>query len=243
MWDSAITWPVNSMTGQNGSKQRVLLSWSSGKDSAWTLYQLQRDPGVEVVGLLTTFNSEFDRSAIHGVRRKLVKMQAQAVGLPLQEVPLPWPCSNEAYEAIMSAALGDARKLFAMDAIAFGDLFLEDIRRYREDRMAGTGLELLFPVWGKPTDQLACDMIDSGLRARITCVDPRRVDSAFAGREFDRTLISELPKGVDPCGENGEFHSFAWAGPMFNCPLNVQSGDVVTRDGFVYADLYPGDMT
>ena len=221
-------------------KKRVLLSWSSGKDSAWALYQLQQTPDVEVVGLLTTFNSEFDRSAIHGVRRRLVQLQAASAGLPLQEVPLPWPCSNEDYEAIMSQALDEARERFAMNAIAFGDLFLEDIRRYREDRMAGTGLELLFPIWGTPTDSLAPHMIEGGLKATITCIDPRTLDPSFAGRAFDNTLLKDLPEGVDPCGENGEFHTFAWSGPMFNYPLDVVSGEVVERDGFVYADIFPG---
>lgn len=219
--------------------KRVLLSWSSGKDSAWTLYQLQQTPGVEVVGLLTTFNDEFKRSAIHGVRQQLVRLQAQAAGLPLQEVGLPWPCSNEAYEQIMGAALQEAEQRFKMDAIAFGDLFLEDIRQYREDRMKDTGLELLFPIWGIPTDQLARQMIDGGLQARITCVDPRKVPETFAGRAFDQALLNDLPPDIDPCGENGEFHSFTWAGPMFNHPIEVQVGEVVERDGFVYADVLP----
>lgn len=221
------------------TKKRVLLSWSSGKDSAWSLYQLQQNPAVEVVGLLTTFNSQFNRSAIHGVRQQLVRMQAAAAGLPLQEVALPWPCSNADYESIMGAALEDAKQRFAMDAIAFGDLFLEDIRQYREERMKDTGLELLFPIWGIPTQQLAQQMIAGGLQARITCIDPRKLPGDFAGRAFDRQLLVDLPAGIDPCGENGEFHSFAWAGPMFQRPVEVAGGEVVERDGFVYADLVP----
>jgi len=221
--------------------KRVLLSWSSGKDSAWTLYQLQQNPAVEVVGLLTTFNSQFNRSAIHGVRQLLVRQQAKAAALPLQEVALPWPCSNEDYERIMGAALAEARQTFAMDAIAFGDLFLEDIRRYREERMKDTGLELLFPIWGIPTAQLAQDMIAGGLRATLTCVDPRVLTADFAGRHFDQSLLDDLPAAVDPCGENGEFHSFTWDGPMFRQPVNIQNGEVVERDGFVYADLLPAE--
>ncbi len=216
---------------------RVLLSWSSGKDSAWTLYQLQQDPTVEVVGLLTTFNAAFNRSAIHGVRQQLVRLQAEAAGLPLIEVPLPWPCSNEQYEAVMGSALTDAQQQLQMDAIAFGDLFLEDIRRYREEKMQGTGLQLLFPLWQIPTLQLAAEMIDGGLKAVITCLDPNKLPETLAGHAFDYSLLESLPASVDPCGERGEFHTFAWDGPMFRTPVTITSGEVVTRDGFVYADI------
>jgi len=216
---------------------RVLLSWSSGKDSAWTLYQLQQDPTVEVVGLLTTFNAAFNRSAIHGVRQQLVRLQAEAAGLPLIEVPLPWPCSNEQYEAVMGSALADAQRQLQMDAIAFGDLFLEDIRRYREEKMQGTGLQLLFPLWQIPTLQLAAEMIDGGLKAVITCLDPNKLPETLAGHAFDYSLLESLPASVDPCGERGEFHTFAWDGPMFRTPVTITSGEVVTRDGFVYADI------
>jgi uncharacterized protein (TIGR00290 family) len=216
---------------------RVLLSWSSGKDSAWTLYQLQQDPTVEVVGLLTTFNAAFNRSAIHGVRQQLVRLQAEAAGLPLIEVPLPWPCSNEQYEAVMGSALADAQQQLQMDAIAFGDLFLEDIRRYREEKMQGTGLQLLFPLWQIPTLQLAAEMIDGGLKAVITCLDPNKLPETLAGHAFDYSLLESLPASVDPCGERGEFHTFAWDGPMFRTPVTITSGEVVTRDGFVYADI------
>ncbi|MAZ70795.1 MAG: ATP-binding protein [Porticoccus sp.] len=218
-------------------KTRVLLSWSSGKDSAWTLYQLQRDPTVEVVGLLTTYNQAFARSAIHGVRLTLVRAQAQAAGLPLVEIPLPWPCSNEQYEQAMRAGLDEAMQRFVPDAIAFGDLFLEDIRAYRESRMAQTGLDVLFPIWGTPTDQLALTMISGGLQAAVTCLDPARMPQSLAGAAFDLDFLAKLPATVDPCGENGEFHSFAWSGPMFKWPIRVAVGETVIREGFVYTDL------
>ncbi|MEJ6743161.1 MAG: adenine nucleotide alpha hydrolase [Porticoccaceae bacterium] len=217
--------------------KRVLLSWSSGKDSAWTLYHLQQDPMVEVVGLLTTFNGEFNRSAIHGVRRQLLRLQSEAAGLPLIEIPLPWPCSNEQYESLMGTALDNARTQLHMDAMAFGDLYLEDIRSYRETKMQGTGLQVMFPLWQIPTDQLARQMIAGGLKAAITCLDPRVMPEHFAGAQFSTQLLEELPKAVDPCGENGEFHTFAWDGPMFSRPIAVVGGEVVKRDGFVYADL------
>lgn len=218
-------------------KTRVLLSWSSGKDSAWTLYQLQRDPTVEVVGLLTTYNQAFARSAIHGVRLSLVRAQADAAGLPLLAIPLPWPCSNEQYEQAMRTGLEEAIQQFSPDAIAFGDLFLEDIRAYRESRMAQTGLEVLFPIWATPTDQLARAMVDGGLQARVTCLDPGRMPQSLAGAAFNLDFLTKLPAAVDPCGENGEFHSFAWNGPMFKWPIRVEVGETVTREGFVYTDL------
>ena len=218
-------------------KKRVLLSWSSGKDSAWTLYQLQKDPTIEVVGLLTTFNRQFERSAIHGVRQQLLRCQAQAAELPLIEIPLPWPCSNQQYEAIMEAALDKASAQLEMDAVAFGDLYLEDIRDYREQQMATTGLELLFPLWQIPTDQLARQMIDGGLKAVITCLDPRLMPEQLAGCQYNDALLEQLPDRVDPCGEEGEFHTFAWDGPMFAQPIAITVGEVVNRDGFVYSDL------
>ncbi len=216
---------------------RILISWSSGKDSAWMLHVInQRYPGAGA-GLLTTTNEAFDRVAMHAVRRELLEAQAVAAGLPLHVVPLPWPCSNARYESIMKQAVaGFVKEGFTH--VAFGDLFLEDVRRYREERLAGTGLEPLFPIWKtKPTSDLAADMIDGGLQARLTCVDPRKLDRRFAGRTFDRALIDDLPKDVDPCGENGEFHSFAFAGPMFKTPIALTAGEVVERDGFVFADL------
>ena len=219
-------------------RDRVLLAWSSGKDSAWTLQALRRLPDVEVAGLLTTVNEEFDRVAMHAVLRALLEAQAEAAGLPLVVVPIPSPCPNEVYEARMAQAVRDAIA-DRINGIAFGDLFLEDVRRYRERQMAGTGLRLLFPLWGRPTAGLAGEMVAGGLRARLTCVDPRVLDASFAGREFDGRLLSDLPPAVDPCGENGEFHTFAWDGPMFRRPVPVRSGSVVERDGFVFADLLP----
>lgn len=216
---------------------KILISWSSGKDSAWMLHTLRRQHPAEIAGLLTTTNEVFDRVAMHAVRRELLQAQADAAGLPLHVVPLPWPCSNEEYEQ----RIGTAVTGFVADGfthVAFGDLFLEDVRRYREERLAGSGLEPLFPIWKtKSTADLAEDMIAGGLQARLTCIDPRKLGRDFAGRTFDRSLIADLPEGADPCGENGEFHSFAFAGPMFNHPIAVRLGEVVERDGFVFADL------
>jgi uncharacterized protein (TIGR00290 family) len=194
-------------------------------------------PDVEVVGLLTTVNEAFDRVAMHAVRRELLLAQAAAADLPLTIVNIPWPCPNESYEAAMATAMATARSQ-GVEGVAFGDLFLEDIRRYREERLAPTGLAPLFPLWGRPTRALAEEMLAVGLRARLTCVDPRMLPASFVGRAFDRQLLADLPAGVDPCGENGEFHTFAWAGPMFRRPVPVRNGEVVMRDGFVFADLF-----
>lgn len=217
---------------------KTLLAWSSGKDSAWSLHVLRQHGDVEVAGLLTTLNETHDRVAMHAVRRSLLLAQAEAAGLPVTIVPIPSPCPNDVYEAAMAAALAGARAE-GVEAVAFGDLFLADIRRYREERMAGTGLVPLFPLWGRPTRALAEEMIAGGLEARLTCVDPRVLPASFAGRRFDRDLLRDLPPGVDPCGENGEFHTFTFAGPMFRAPIGVRPGEVVTRDGFVFADLVP----
>ena len=216
---------------------KLLLSWSTGKDSAWMLHVLSEQYPGAAGGLLTTTNQAFDRVAMHAVRRELLEAQAAATGLPLHVLPLPWPCSNEQYEAIMRTAIaGFVSEGFTH--VAFGDLFLEDVRRYREDRLAGTGLEPLFPIWKtKSTQDLAREMIEAGLKARLTCIDPRKLDRSFAGRAFDQSLLNDLPPGVDPCGENGEFHSFAFDGPMFNKEIKVRVGEVVDRDGFVFADL------
>ncbi len=218
--------------------ERILLAWSSGKDSAWSLHALHGHEDVEVVGLLTTVNETHDRVAMHAVRRSLLVAQAEAAGLPLVVVPIPSPCPNGAYEAALERALAAARDQ-GIRGVAFGDLFLEDIRRYRERQMEGTGLRPLFLLWGRPTAALAEEMIAAGLRARITCVDPRALPAMFAGRAFDRELLRDLPPGVDPCGERGEFHTFAWDGPMFKNPVAFTLGQVVTRDGFVFADLIP----
>ncbi len=201
------------------------------------LHVLRLEHPEAVAALLTTTNEAFDRVAMHAVRRELVDAQAQASGLPLRIVPLPWPCPNEEYERRMRAEV-ESMVAAGFTHVAFGDLFLEDVRRYREERLAGSGLEPLFPIWKtKSTSDLAHDMIEGGLRAHLTCVDPRKLDRRFAGRAFDQRLLDDLPKGIDPCGENGEFHSFAWAGPMFNHEIEVNVGEIVERDGFVFADL------
>jgi uncharacterized protein (TIGR00290 family) len=216
---------------------KILVSWSTGKDSAWTLHTLRQQHPHAIGGLLTTLNQAFDRVAMHAVRRRLLEAQADAAGFPLHAVHLPWPCSNAEYEQRM----GEAVKTFVRDGfthVAFGDLFLEDVRRYREERLAGTGLTPLFPLWkAKTTSALAAEMIEGGLRAYLSCVDPRKLDPSFAGRAFDQSLLQDLPPAVDPCGENGEFHSFVWDGPMFQRPVAVKVGDIVDRDGFVFADL------
>ncbi|MGP0017403.1 MAG: ATP-binding protein [Candidatus Sulfotelmatobacter sp.] len=219
-------------------KQKILLSWSSGKDSAWTLHALRQRGEVEVVGLLTTINAHFQRVAMHGTRYTLLKAQADAARLPLWEVPLPWPCSNEIYEQAMAAACASAVQQ-GVSAIAFGDLFLEDVRRYREDRLRGTGLEPMFPLWGRNTRELLKEMLAGGLRARIVCVDPSKLPGEFVGRDLDESLLNRLPAAVDPCAENGEFHTFAYAGPMFNQPIPIKDGEVVSREGFLYADVLP----
>jgi uncharacterized protein (TIGR00290 family) len=216
---------------------KTLLAWSSGKDSAWTLHVL-REQGVQVFGLLTTINQVVDRVAMHGVRRTVLEAQAEAVGLPLWQIPLPWPCTNDDYESRMADACRRAIAV-GLDTIAFGDLFLADIRAYRERQLAGSGLTPIFPLWEIPTAQLAREMIAGGLRARLSCVDTRQLDAAFSGREFDEALLSDLPAAVDPCGENGEFHTCVYAGPMFRSPISIESGEVRDVDGFVYTDLAP----
>jgi len=218
--------------------KRILLSWSGGKDSAWALYVLRQARVYEIAGLLTTVNEKFRRVAIHGFREDLLERQATAAGLPLWKVALPFPCSNEEYESRMAVVCERAVRE-GFEGIAFGDLFLEEIRAYREDKLKGTGLEPLFPVWGIPTGELAAEMMGGGLRARLTCVDPKKVPAEFAGREWDAALLRELPVGVDPCGENGEFHTFAYAGPMFAESIVVEMGERIERDGYCYADLLP----
>lgn len=220
-------------------RQRILLSWSSGKDSAWCLHVLRQSADVEVVGLLTTFNEAADRVAMHAVRHELVRRQAEAVGVPLYPVMLPWPCSNDDYESRMGAALSKLIADLRLTGVAFGDLFLEDIRRYREERMRPTGLDCLFPLWGADTKALALDMIDAGTRAVLTCVDPRQCKAALAGRPFDRALLRELPEQVDPCGENGEFHTFVFAHPTFAQTIEVSVAPSIERDGFVFSDVAP----
>jgi uncharacterized protein (TIGR00290 family) len=224
------------------TKKRALLSWSSGKDSAFALKVLRERDDLEVVGLLTTLNETHDRVAMHAVRRKLLEAQARAAGLPLRTIELQWPSSNEVYEARMRGAVERAAA-DGIQVIAFGDLFLEDVRAYREKQLAQTGLSPCFPLWGLPTDSLARTMIAEGVRARLTCVDPRVLSGAFAGREFDARLLAELPAEVDPCGERGEFHTFVYDGPMFSAPVAIEAGEVVERDGFVFADLLPAETS
>jgi len=219
-------------------RHRCWLSWSSGKDSTLALAALRDDPSTEVVGLLTTVNEDADRVAMHAVRRTLLEAQAAALGLPLHVVEIPHACRNETYEKRMSAAI-DAARADGVTRMAFGDLFLADVRAYREQMLAPTGLEPLFPLWGSDTTALAREMVDRGIRATLTCVDPQQLEAGFAGREYDARLLAELPQGVDPCGENGEFHTFVHDGPGFAHPLAVRTGEVVERDGFVFADVLP----
>jgi uncharacterized protein (TIGR00290 family) len=217
---------------------KVGLSWSSGKDSAWTLHLLRQMPDIQVAALITTFNSAANRVAMHAVRRALVEAQAERTGIPLWAVELPWPCSNLNYEEQMRSVCERATA-DGITAVAFGDLFLQDIRDYRVRQLQGTGLQPLFPVWQIPTEQLGRDMIAAGLKAKITCVDPSKLAKSFAGRDYDLPLLQALPAGVDPCGENGEFHTFVYDAPVFSRPIGVKSGEVVERDGFVFADLLP----
>jgi uncharacterized protein (TIGR00290 family) len=219
---------------------KILVSWSSGKDSAWMLHVLRAEGIGAPAALLTTVNQSANRVAMHAVRTDVLQAQADAAGLPLMTVLIPQPCPNSVYEAQMSVAIANA-KAAGFTHVAFGDLFLEDIRRYREERMAGTGLTPLFPLWGRPTAALARDMLAGGLDAYLTCVDPRVVHPSLAGRRFDATLLSELPAHIDPCGERGEFHTCAVAGPMFSKRIDVVGGETVERDGFVFADLQLAD--
>lgn len=218
------------------AKPRAIVSWSSGKDSAFALQRVREQSELEPVALFTTVNQLHDRVAMHAVRRELLRAQADAAGLPLWEVDIPSPCSNEEYEQAMRGLVQRALAE-GVEVVVFGDLFLEDIRRYREERLAGTGLRPVFPLWGIPTQQLAERMLESGLAAVLTCVDPRKVPASFAGRVWCRELIAELPPSVDPCGENGEFHTFVTRGPMLGRELPVEVGPVVERDGFVFADV------
>jgi uncharacterized protein (TIGR00290 family) len=216
--------------------RRVAVSWSSGKDSAWALHLLRRTRGVEVAALITTFNGAANRVAMHAVRRSLVEEQAGRAGLPLWSVELPWPCPNNVYEDLMA---GVCRRAVAagVGEIAFGDLFLRDIREYRERQLQGSGLKPLFPLWGLHGGELTRHMIRGGLKAKVTCVDPKKLDRAFAGRDFDSQFLSDLPPTVDPCGENGEFHTFVYDAPVFSGPIQIQSGETVEREGFIFADV------
>ena len=212
------------------------MSWSSGKDSAWALYKLQRNPEIDLAGLFCTVNKAFNRAAMHAVRVELLQRQAESIGLPLEIIEIPYPCSNDAYEEIMTLFVEKAKKN-NIEHFAFGDLFLEDVRNYREEKLKGTGITPIFPIWGIPTDKLSREMISSGLRAVITCIDPKQIPNDFVGKEYNESFLNDIPEGVDPCGENGEFHSFVFYGPMFEEQIEISFGDVVHRDGFVFMDI------
>jgi uncharacterized protein (TIGR00290 family) len=218
--------------------KKTLLSWSSGKDSAWALHALRQKSNVEVVGLVTTVNQVHKRISIHAVRCELLERQAEAVGLPLNVIDLPHPCTNARYEHAMGEFIEQAKRK-GVECMAFGDLFLEDVKQYREAKLAGTGIVPLFPLWFTPTDKLAREMISHGLRAVVTCVDPKQLPSSFAGREFNEEFLSNLPSEVDPCGERGEFHTFAFDGPMFDQAVDIEVGEITEREGFVYTDVLP----
>jgi uncharacterized protein (TIGR00290 family) len=221
------------------SRPKALIAWSSGKDSAWALHEARRGGAFDIVGALTTITGSFGRVSIHGLRQELLAAQVAAAGLPAVTVPIPYPCPNEIYEREMAAAMDDA-KAQGVTHVIFGDLFLQDVRAYRETRLAPIGITPVFPIWHKPTDALAREMIASGVDARLVCVDLKKLPKSFAGRRFDAALLADLPPGVDPCGENGEFHSFVAAGPMLKRAIAVKPGEVVERDGFAYADFLPG---
>ncbi len=223
-------------------RPKAVVSWSSGKDSAFALHEVRRSDAFEVVGLLTTVTETYARVSMHGVRENILDAQARAAGLPLHKVRIPSPCPNEVYERAMARAL-EALRGDGVSRVVFGDLFLEDIRAYREEKLRGTGVEPVFPLWGRPTDRLAREIIDAGVRAHLVALDPRKLPARFAGRTFDRALLADLPDTVDPCGERGEFHTCVTAGPMFTAPIPVVRGPVVERDGFVFADLELAELT
>lgn len=217
-------------------KPKAFVSWSSGKDCAFSLWEAQRTSDLDIRGLLTTTNESVGRVAMHGTRNELMRRQAEAVGLPVLEVGLPWPCSNEDYASRMIAAC-ETMKAQGVSHVIYGDLFLEDIRAYRDEKMAQAGLTAVYPLWKRDTRQLARDMIASGLKTVVVCIDPKKLDASLAGRWFDEAFLNDLPDGIDPCGENGEFHTCVVDGPMFSKPIDVEVGETVERDGFVYADV------
>lgn len=217
---------------------KALIAWSSGKDSAFALHEIQRAGACDVVGALTTVTETFGRVSIHGVRESLLAAQCEAAGLARRVVPIPYPCPNAAYEQAMAGAMAQA-KADGITHVIFGDLFLQDVRAYREEKLSGSGITPVFPLWGRPTDALAREMIAGGIEAHLVVVDLKKLPKIFAGRRFDQNLLDALPPGIDPCGENGEFHTFVSAGPMFKRTIAVVPGETVERDGFAYADLRP----
>lgn len=220
-------------------RPKALIAWSSGKDCAWALHEVRRSGDYEIAAALTTVTETFDRVSMHGVRKELLLAQHRAIGLRSLIVPIPFPCPNDIYETRMAAALAEA-KAAGITHVIFGDLFLQEVRSYREQKLAGSGIVPVFPLWGRPTDILAREVIDAGVETHLVCIDLKRLPKNFSGRRFDRTLLNELPAGVDPCGEGGEFHSFASSGPMFSRSIPVAVGETVERDGFAYTDLLPG---
>lgn len=228
--------------GAAGPVERAWMSWSSGKDSAMALAAVRAQSEMAVEGLLVTVNADADRVAMHAVRRTLLEAQAERLGLPLRVVEIPFPCPNDVYEARMAVAVAEA-VAGGVEHVVFGDLFLEDVRAYRETALAGSGLRPVFPLWGRPTATLARDMLAAGIKAVITCVDPKQVPAELAGRHYDERFLDDLPESADPCGERGEFHTFVWDGPGFSGPIDIDVGAVTERDGFVFCDVVPADDT
>jgi diphthamide synthase (EF-2-diphthine--ammonia ligase) len=218
---------------------KALIAWSSGKDSAWALHEVRRAGSYDIAGALTTVTGTFTRVSIHGLREELLQAQLAAAGLAAITVRIPYPCPNGVYESAMAAAMAQARA-DGISHVIFGDLFLADVRAYREQKLAGTGITPVFPLWGRPTAELARAMIDAGVAAHLVCVDRQKLPASFAGRKFDAALLAELPPAIDPCGENGEFHTFVSAGPMLTRSIAVEVGETIERDGFAYADLVAG---
>lgn len=217
-------------------KKRTLLAWSSGKDSAWALRMLQSSPDVEIAGLFSTVNRDFRRVSMHSVREEILLLQAESVDLPIHIIQIPHLCSSSEYDNAMAEFVRQS-KADGIECMAFGDLFLENIRKYREERLENTGISPLFPLWGTPTAVLSREIANSGMRAVVTCVDTRSLSAEYAGREYDNSFLDDLPENVDPCGENGEFHSFVYDGPVFEKPMDIRVGEKVGRDGFVFADI------
>jgi uncharacterized protein (TIGR00290 family) len=223
---------------KNATMPKAVVSWSSGKDCAFALHQVRTEGRLDVVGLLTTLNEENDRIAMHGVRKELLQMQLEALDLPAEMVMLPMPCDDETYRQRVGLAVETLRGR-GVKQVVFGDLFLEDIRQYREEQMQGSGLDPVFPLWQRDTSQLCRNMVDSGLQAVVTCVDQRVLSAEYLGRQYDHQFLDDLPPDIDPCGENGEFHTLVTAGPMFSWPIAVRIGERVSRGDFAFVDVLP----